>query len=104
MGLGTNGTNFADFWEFDQYTGTEEFSMDNFKAYPTAAVDHINFESQNLQNFEILIYNTMGQQVGAEMALDGKVRFERNQLPAGTYIYKVTRHSEVLHSDRFVFQ
>ncbi len=104
MGLGTNGTNFGDFWEFDQFASTEEFSISNFKAYPTLAQDHINFESENFPNYEILVYNMMGQQVGAELALDGTVRFERNQLKSGTYLYYVTRHGEVLHSDRFVFQ
>lgn len=104
MGLGTNGTNFGDFWEFDQFASVEDFGIEQFKAYPSPAVDHINFKSEVVQHFEIVIYNLQGQQVGRELTENGEVQFLRNGLPSGTYLYQVQRNGKPIHSDRVVFQ
>ncbi|MCR9174363.1 MAG: T9SS type A sorting domain-containing protein [bacterium] len=103
MGLGTNGTNFGDFWEFDQFASAEEFDLDQFKAYPSPAVDHIQFETEALQQFEVVLFDLSGSQVGRVTTENGAIKFNRNGLPSGTYIYQVQRHGNVLHSDRVVF-
>jgi len=103
MGLGTNGTNFGDFWEFDQFASAEEFSIEQFKAYPSPAIDYINFKSEVLQHFEIVMYDMTGQQVGRAATENGEMKFNRNGLPSGTYLYQVVRHGNVLHSDKVVF-
>jgi N-acetylneuraminic acid mutarotase len=104
VGLGTNGTNFNDFWEFDQFTGVDEFDIEGFKAFPTLADNHVNFVSENLNDFEIVVFNMMGKRISTITAVNGSARLERNNISSGTYIYHVTRKGEVLHSERFVFR
>jgi len=104
IGLGTNGTNFSDFWEFDQFASIEEFKVDAFKAFPTLANDHVNFVSENISDFEIVVFNTLGVRVSTITAVNGTARLERNIISSGTYIYHVVRNGEILHSERFVFR
>jgi N-acetylneuraminic acid mutarotase len=104
MGLGTNGTNFNDFWEFDQLAGNEEFRVEGFKAFPTLADNHVNFFSENINEFQIVVFNTLGTKVSTITAVNGTARLEKNTISSGTYIYHVVRNGEVLHSERFVFR
>jgi len=104
MGLGTNGTNFNDFWEFNAVAGNDEFKIENFKAFPTLATDHVNFTSGSINDFKIVVYNTSGVQVSAINAVNGSARLERSIIPSGTYIYHVVQNDEILHSERFIFK
>ncbi|PWL27649.1 MAG: hypothetical protein DCO96_10100 [Fluviicola sp. XM-24bin1] len=104
MGLGTNGTNFGDFWEFDQFASADEFTIDKFKAYPSPAVDHISFQSETVQHFEIVVFDMTGKQVGQKSTENGTVRFERNGLQSGTYVYQVLRYGKMILSERVVFE
>lgn len=103
MGLGTNGTNFNDFWEFDQFADIEKFTIDGFKAFPTLADDHVNFVSEYINDFEIVVLNIMGQTIATIKAENGTSRLEKNTIPSGMYIYNVVQDGAVLHSDRFIF-
>ena len=104
IGMGTNGTNFGDFWEFDALAGVEEFTAENFKAFPSLADEHVNFVSENINEYEIGVYNLQGKNVSTISATNGSARLERNGLASGTYIYRVTMNGKVAHSDRFVFK
>jgi N-acetylneuraminic acid mutarotase len=104
MGLGTNGTNFSDFWEFSQFADLNEFEIEDFQAYPTLADDHVNFVSENINDFEILVFSTLGEKVSSISAVNGTARLEKNNISSGTYIYHVVRNGEILHSERFVFR
>ena len=103
MGLGTNGTNFNDFWEFSSFASLEEFDVNTFKAYPNPAVDLVNFSSETHQNFEIIIYDLIGKPVESSSAKNGKTSINRNFHPSGTYIYHVIVEGVKVHSDRIVF-
>ena len=96
--MGTNGTNFNDFWEFDEYAGVEEFTTENFKAFPTLADDYVNFVSENILEYDIHVYNLQGKEVGTVSANSGSAGFERNGLSSGTYVYHV-----VLNGEAWVF-
>jgi N-acetylneuraminic acid mutarotase len=105
LGLGTNGTNFNDFWEFDHLAaGIEDFNLENFTAYPTLANDHVNFVSKDMNDFEIVAFNILGEKVSTVIAVNGTARLEKNTISAGTYIYHVVQNGEVLYSNRFVFR
>lgn len=104
MGLGTNGTNFNDFWEFNAVANVDEFEIKDFKAYPTLAESHINFISTSSNDFTINVYNMMGEKISNLTAVDGSVSLEKNNLSSGAYIYHVIKNGEVLLSDRFVFK
>jgi N-acetylneuraminic acid mutarotase len=103
MGLGTNGTNFNDFWEFNAVAGIDEFDSEAFQAFPTLAISHVNFVSSKMNDFEIVVFDASGKRMTSTNAINGAARLERNNLISGTYIYHVVQQGEVLHSDRFVF-
>jgi len=102
-GIGTNGTNFNDWWEFDPIADFEEFDSNTFKAFPTLAQDHVNFTSENHQHFDIVVYDMQGNIAGSATTIDGKVRLNREFLVNGTYLYHVMINGTSVHSDRFVF-
>lgn len=104
IGMGTNGTNFNDFWEFDQFAALDEFKIDDFKAFPTLADDHINFVCETISDFKIVVFNSMGVKVSTIKSVNGTARLERNSIASGTYIYHVVRDGESLHSERFIFR
>lgn len=103
-GLGTSGTNFNDFWEFNSVGGFEEFDLSSFKAYPTPAVDHVTFSSEDHPDFTIEVYDLQGRSVGSTKAANGKAVFERGNAIAGTYIYNVLIDGSVVHYDKIIFR
>lgn len=103
IGMGTNGTNFNDFWEFDEYAGVEEFKIEQFAAYPTLAEDYVNFTSENVSDFGITVFNLNGQKVASVLAKNGETILNRGTLSSGTYIYAVEIEGKTVHSDRFTF-
>ena len=104
IGLGTNGTNFNDFWEFDAIAGNDEFTLESFKAFPTLADDHVNFASENMSDFDITVFNLSGEIITTISTQNGTARLERNMMTSGTYVYHVLLDNQVVHSDRFVFR
>lgn len=104
IGMGTNGTNFGDFWEFDALAGVEEFTVEKFNAFPTLADEFVNFVSENINDYEVLVYNLQGKKVASISTISGSARLERSGLASGTYIYHVVLNGEVAHSERFVFK
>ena len=104
LGMGTNGTNFNDFWEFDEYVGVEEFEIEHFEAFPTLAADHVNFVSENLKEFDVLVYNLQGKEVATISANNGLARLERDGMSSGSYVYRIVFNGQVVYSDRFVFK
>lgn len=102
-GLGTNGTNFNDFWEFNSVADIYELDGSTFKAYPVPAVDLVKFSSEKYENFEIIVFDLNGKPVASSFAENGKASIERNFIPSGTYIYHVLIEGKQIHSDRLVF-
>lgn len=102
-GLGTNGTNFNDFWEYDPLGGLDEFDISSFKTYPNPAIDRVNFTSDKYQEFEIEINDLLGSSVTSSSAINGEVKINCQHLSSGTYIYNIIIKGEKVHSDRIVF-
>ncbi len=107
FGIGTNGTNFNDFWEFNSTqvsAGLDDLSTDlQFSIGPNPAVDYVQFSSEKLTDFSVIIYNMYGQEVAAIDAHNNACILERNGLPAGTYICKVIKDDRAIHTQRFIF-
>lgn len=104
MGLGTNGTNFNDFWEFDKYLGlNDQFDANEFTTYPNPATDFINFKSENLNTFTVDVFDMMGRKVYSEQTNNGMVIFQKDFNNSGTYIYHVKVDGAVVHSNKFIF-
>ena len=102
-GLGTNGTNFNDFWEFNPVADIDEFDVNNFNVYPNPAVNLVNFSSENHQNFTIIVYDLNGKAVASSSTNIGETSINRSLLPSGNYIYHVLIEGEKVHSNRLIF-
>ena len=102
-GLGTNGTNFHDWWEFSAQADLEEFKLDEFDVFPNPVLDHVTFTSNENQTFEIEIYNYVGELISRLSTKNGQCYYRRQNEPAGSYIYKVTMNGGAVHTDQIIF-
>lgn len=104
MGLGTNGTNFNDLWEFDGLLGLKEmFDVNKFKAYPNPAVEFINFTSENLTDFKVIIYDINGTHILTEQTNSNSIKINRNSIKKGMYFYSIEYGGEIVYSNKFIF-
>jgi N-acetylneuraminic acid mutarotase len=107
MGIGTNGTNFNDFWEFNSLEAyaslAENVNESNFTAYPNPAIETVNFKAEKLNGYTITIFDQLGKKVGSTSTLGNSCTFTRDGLPSGTYSYTVMSENEIIHQQRFIF-
>lgn len=104
FGIGTNGTNFNDFWEFDKFASIKEiFDASTFTTYPNPSSDFINFKSVNVDEFTIEIYDVIGRKIFADQTTNGVVHFTKGLNNSGVYIYHVTIDGTIIHSNKFIF-
>jgi N-acetylneuraminic acid mutarotase len=105
IGTGTNGTNFNDFWEFDEFSGLEEmFDINQFTCYPNPAVETVNFHSENLSSFTVRVYNSLGQEVRELRTSNHSIQFNKENLDNGIYPYLIEVDGEIVHSNKFIFK
>jgi N-acetylneuraminic acid mutarotase len=106
VGIGTNGTNFADLWEFDAelYLSAEYLDFKDVSLYPNPAVDHINIRLETTPNFEVSIMNSQGQQVRTIVSSNGAAYIERKNLPAGIYFAQIRVNEHYLGTKKFIFK
>lgn len=106
VGIGTNGTNFNDFWEFDadMYLGSSELTDISIEAFPNPVVDHFTVSCEQYPNFEIALFSANGMQVFQTNTSSGKVQIQRNGLPSGTYFVKLISDGRPIGSQTLLFQ
>jgi N-acetylneuraminic acid mutarotase len=105
-GTGTNGTNFADFWEFDSelYLSTDYLDIDKVTVYPTPATDFVNIKLEGYDQFDVKIMDTKGAMVQQQEANSGNIRIERNNLPKGMYYATISVKGHYLGTKKLIFQ
>jgi len=104
IGIGTNGTNFSDFHEFNPYASLDEkFDITEFTTYPNPSNNHINFKSNNLNSYSIDVFDMLGRKIFTEETLNGEIRFDKGINERGTYIYHVKVDGALVHSNKFIF-
>lgn len=106
FGIGTNGTNFNDFWEFNAsqvYASVDQFENDiEFSFGPNPSSDWIRFTSEKLHDYSIEIFSLQGQQIAHVEATNGECLFSKNELPAGTYVFRVMETNQIRYTNRFI--
>lgn len=107
LGIGTNGTNFNDFWEFNSnevYASLSENMKDmSILAYPNPATDQVQFTSETLKQFDIKIYNITGKLIATISSSNGSVNFLRETISSGAYLYQVIHKRTIIHQERIIF-
>ena len=105
FGIGTNGTNFGDLWEFDAIAGIESvFNEDEFSCFPNPATDKVNFSSENISEFNIKIYDALGRLNKTESSYNSKIELSCDDLNSGMYHYHVLINNEVVHVDKLIIK
>jgi len=103
-GLGTNGTNFDDWWEFNSVGGIDDFDVSSFNAYPNPVVDQITFSTDKHPDFEIVIFDLNGRTLFKDKSHNGSLQFIRSsQMVSGTYLYEVRLQGLPVYSNRLIF-
>lgn len=107
FGIGTNGTNFSDFWEFNAdliYADINSLENDIQLTYgPNPAVDLVRFSSKALTDYSIRIYSISGDLITTLASVNSECELHRNGLPSGTYLFEVMQDNKSLLTKRFIF-
>ena len=111
VGLGTNGTNFKDFWKFDQVLSLLDRNIDkiSISAYPNPATEVLNLKVDwadgiPMEKMSLTLTSLMGQQVAtAEMQADVNT-MDVSNLESGVYIYAIEYDGQYVKSGRVVIR
>ncbi|MCR9173021.1 MAG: T9SS type A sorting domain-containing protein [bacterium] len=105
-GTGTNGTNFADFWEFDSelYLSTDYLSLEKVNLYPNPAIDHVTIDLEGYDQFSVDLLDATGQTVQRLTSNNGSIRIERENLPVGQYFAHIQVKEHYLGTKKLIFQ
>lgn len=110
-GLGTNGTNFKDFWTYDQFLSLLERDKLNVEvtAYPNPVIDELNFDINGIEGFSsddftIRIYNSIGQLVES-IELEGyNIDVDFSNFRNGNYRYVLDYNGTTVKSGNIIKQ
>lgn len=89
MGLGTNGTNFNDWWEFSPMASIDELNVE-VHAYPNPASQILNIRTAEISSGSIQLINMEGQLVKDQSVLDNNSEIDVSDLDGGLYILRVS--------------
>ncbi|MGV6861183.1 MAG: T9SS type A sorting domain-containing protein [Putridiphycobacter sp.] len=96
FGLGTNGTNNNDFWEYNpalQYLDLNEHEGLNFSVYPNPSSDQITIETNTETNYELTIYNSLGQKL-IETTIEQKITLFNTDFGPGLFYFQINTDQE----------
>ena len=110
-GIGTNGTNFKDFWKFDQTLSILERNMSivELSLYPNPTSDVLNLklelpESIEQAKLELKIYNTKGMLSHSSIMKNGDNEVNLNKLSTGTYYASLNYDNVVLKTEKLILR
>lgn len=109
-GIGTNGTNFDDFWEWGEIqVGVDENFENKFsvEVYPNPCKQRaiIEVETKNdteVFNYSFKVYNLSGKIVKSYISNQSKFEFERQNLENGMYVYQLLAEDNLIKSGKLI--
>ncbi|OIQ35859.1 MAG: hypothetical protein BM555_03905 [Crocinitomix sp. MedPE-SWsnd] len=111
-GLGTSGVNYSDLWEFDAFLSTIQRDLETVKVdcYPNPIVESATFTISNIPQggsanlFELKILNLQGQVLFEDAFEDTKLEYNRENIPAGLYVYHITYEGNTVRNGKLIFE
>lgn len=95
IGIGTNGTNMRDFWEFDELLSVTENTNLQIELYPNPATDFITITSK--ESVLARLYDLGGKLI-FETTFNGSQTFDLSDYKNGTYLLEcLTDNSRAIH-------
>jgi N-acetylneuraminic acid mutarotase len=109
-GTGTNGTNFRDFWMFDQILSVLQRKIDkvDLAIYPNPSADFITIDLSQLPDFvaneslSIRLVSILGQVVLCEQLQTDKSTIPLGHLPNGNYIVELVYEGQSLKQRKLI--
>lgn len=110
VGTGTNGTNFKDFWMFDQILSVLGRKMKEIDVlvYPNPSADiiHINLgelpENVMPSAIQFEVYSLSGQLIKSIQCESSIIEMNISSFESGTYIYRLTHKGDVFHTNKLI--
>ncbi len=102
-GLGTNGTNFNDWWEFVPNAGLEEKASITIKTFPNPCTDFVEITATTDQ-FEVHLYNNHGAEVSHATTTHGTAKLATADLAPGVYFYSVSGSAKETATGKIVVE
>lgn len=110
-GLGTSGTNFKDFWLFDQTLSMLERNLDivSVQTYPNPATDYVTFKIEGLENISLeglnlSIQSITGKKVFTQNIASGITKVTTSGYAKELYTYTVTYKDHVLKKGKLIIK
>ena len=109
FGLGTNGTNMNDFWEFNP--ALEGLSSDSdtkigLGVYPNPSSDCIYFKTENGAKLEakLHVYSNTGQLIKILNVNSEILKISNDEFESGIYFYRLISDETILTTGKFIFK
>ncbi|MDC3253213.1 T9SS type A sorting domain-containing protein [Crocinitomicaceae bacterium] len=109
VGLGTNGTNFNDFWKFDQVLSVLNRNLQSIQlsAFPNPATDVLNIQVTwadhlPLENMMLTLTTLDGKKIASKPLKVDHNKFDISTLHAGTYIYAIEYDGKHIQSGQII--
>ena len=83
---------------------TRSFDINQFKIYPNPATEFVKFESGNLNDFEVHVFNQNGGLISKLSTNNHQVLLERNNLSKGIYYFSILSGDKVVYTNKFIFK
>lgn len=105
VGIGTNGTNFNDFWEFDAdlYLNTDALDIAEVKVYPNPVISEVTIRMDAYSTFEVALIDMNGKLLQTQKSTTGTCTLLRNDLPSGTYQLRISVLGNLLGTKTVIF-
>ena len=102
-GIGTNGTNFNDFWSFSGSVGLEDEFKENVVLYPNPSQGIFEFKGTENFNGSLEIYSLSGALL-FETVLITSNQIDASHLESGVYFYTISEDNKRVKSGKIQIQ
>ncbi len=109
FGLGTNGTNFSDFWEYNpelEFLSTSEIGDVKILPFPNPSTNQITFDCSSVElnsTTFLQVFNTNGQKVYHQNINSNKITIDKTNFNNGTYFYLISTNQNIISKGTFIF-
>ena len=110
VGTGTNGTNFKDFWMFDQILSVLSRKMKeiNVLVYPNPSTDFIQINlgelpgNVNPSTIQLEVFSLTGEMIKSVQFESSLIELNISSIESGTYVYRITHNGTVFHINKLI--
>ena len=84
------------------YTGVNELKSDKIEIYPNPAKDYINFDMGMYKDFQLSVYNSVGQTVLKKQLTSSNTTLNIQSFQSGMYYYQLINNKAKVISGKFL--